>query len=103
MTLDTSAPATAPPARPQRRARRQDTGGASTGERTLGVFTHGFLVVWAILVAVPLLWAVLTALKTDNEIFTSPWSLPAHWQFGNFARAWTTANIGTYFVNSLIV
>ncbi|HEY4422102.1 MAG TPA: carbohydrate ABC transporter permease, partial [Pseudonocardia sp.] len=25
------------------------------------------------------------------------------WQFGNFARAWTTANIGTYFVNSLIV
>jgi N-acetylglucosamine transport system permease protein len=105
MTLGTSARATAPPERPQRRQRRHDEGAhkASAGERTLNVFTHGFLAVWGILVAAPLLWAVLTAFKTDSEIFTSPWSLPAQWQFGNFVRAWTTASIGTYFVNSLIV
>jgi N-acetylglucosamine transport system permease protein len=105
MTLGTSAsaPATAPPARPQRRGNDAGDHRGSTGERTLNVFTHGFLAVWAVLVAAPLLWAVLTSFKTDSEIFTSPWSLPAQWQLGNFARAWTTANIGTYFVNSLIV
>jgi N-acetylglucosamine transport system permease protein len=102
MALGTSAPARTSPARVDRRGRRPGDG-PTAGERTLNVFTHGFLAVWAILVAVPLLWAVLTAFKTDSEIFTSPWSFPAHWQFGNFARAWTTADIGTYFVNSLIV
>jgi N-acetylglucosamine transport system permease protein len=52
---------------------------------------------------VPLLWAVLTSFKSDREIFTSPWSLPTEWHFDNFVRAWTTANIGRYFINSAIV
>jgi len=56
-----------------------------------------------VLVTVPLLWAVLTSFKSDREIFTSPWSLPTEWHFDNFVRAWTTANIGRYFINSTIV
>ena len=78
-------------------------GGPSAGERATGIFSQGFLVVWAILVVLPLLWAVLTAFKSDQEIFTNPWSLPSEWRFENFARAWTVGNIGTYFINSLIV
>jgi N-acetylglucosamine transport system permease protein len=89
-------PAVAPP-------RRARTEGPSAGERTLAAFSHGFLLVWAVLVATPLVWAVLTAFKSDREIFTSPWGLPSEWRFDNFARAWTTANIGQYFVNSAIV
>src|SRR5688500_17151211 len=73
------------------------------GERTVSVFSQGFLALWAILVVLPLLWALLTSFKSDQEIFTSPWSLPAQWRFDNFARAWTEGNIGTYFINSLIV
>jgi N-acetylglucosamine transport system permease protein len=79
------------------------TDGPSLGERTVSVFSQGFLALWAILVVLPLLWALLTAFKSDQEIFTSPWSLPAEWRFDNFARAWTEGNIGTYFINSLIV
>jgi N-acetylglucosamine transport system permease protein len=67
------------------------------------VFSRGFLVLWAILVVLPLLWALLTSFKSDQEIFTSPWGLPAQWRFDNFVRAWTEGNIGTYFINSLIV
>jgi N-acetylglucosamine transport system permease protein len=99
MTIDTrSAPPAAAPEPPKR---RRVSG--SGGEGTANVFSHGALVVWTVLVAVPLLWAVLTSFKSDREIFTNPWGLPAQWHFDNFVRAWTTANIGRYFLNSAIV
>ncbi|WP_232664935.1 carbohydrate ABC transporter permease [Pseudonocardia sp. TRM90224] len=77
--------------------------GPTAGERTLNLFSTGFLVVWALISLVPLVWAVLTAFKTDREIFTSPWGLPGEWRFDNFVRAWTNAEIGKYFINSTIV
>ncbi|MCU7730831.1 carbohydrate ABC transporter permease [Actinoplanes sp. KI2] len=58
---------------------------------------------WAVVTALPLLWAVVSSVKTDDEILNSPWSLPATPRFDNWARAWTSANIGRYFLNSLIV
>lgn len=93
----------APPERPTPVRVAPPAGGPSLGERTMSVFSRGFLVLWAILVVLPLLWALLTSFKSDREIFTSPWGLPEVWRFDNFARAWTEGNIGTYFVNSLIV
>lgn len=103
MSIDTprTVPA-APPQPPQRRDHAEYTG-PSAGERATDVVTHGMLVVATVLFTVPLLWAVLTAFKSDREIFTSPWSLPSEWHVENFVRAWTTANIGRYFVNSAIV
>ncbi len=61
------------------------------------------LLSWAVIVVFPLLWLVYSSLKTDREIFFSPWSLPAALQWNNFARAWTKAHIGRYFGNSLTV
>ncbi|GAA1715679.1 carbohydrate ABC transporter permease [Fodinicola feengrottensis] len=84
-----------------------DHSGQSKRPRPIGggltIASHGFLVIWAVMVTVPLLWSVLSALKSDPEIFTSPWTLPARWRFENFVRAWDQANIGSYFVNSVIV
>ncbi len=99
MSIDTRVPV-APP--PQQHARRAPDGG-STAERGLNAVSQGLLVGWALLGLVPLLWAVLTSFKSDREIFTNPWGLPTEWHFDNFVRAWTTANIGRYFVNSAIV
>ena len=101
MSIDTPAPA-APPRPPQGRPEREPRG-PSVGERTGNVVSHGFLILSTVVFTVPLIWAVLTAFKSDREIFTSPWALPAEWRFDNFVRAWTTANIGRYFVNSAIV
>jgi len=61
------------------------------------------LLTWMVIVVFPLLWLLYSSLKTDQEIFFSPWSLPASVQWGNFARAWTKAHIGRYFGNSLVV
>ncbi|MET7396728.1 carbohydrate ABC transporter permease [Dactylosporangium sp. NPDC005572] len=64
---------------------------------------HVAMLCWGVVTAFPLLWAVLSSFKTDQQILTDPWSLPTDPQFGNWARAWGEANIGRYLLNSLIV
>lgn len=69
----------------------------------VNAFSHTVLVGWAVLTTFPLVWAVLSAFKDDNEILTSAWSLPSKLRFDNWSRAWTEANIGLYFLNTAIV
>lgn len=77
------------------------------GERIKALFfrvlMHLFLGSWAVIVIFPMVWVLYTSLKTDQEIFFSPWSLPQALQWDNFARAWVEVNIGRYFFNSLVV
>lgn len=61
------------------------------------------LVFWALLVILPLIWLVYSSFKTDKEIFFEPWALPGALQWNNFERAWVSAYIGQYFLNSLKV
>ncbi|MEW2131789.1 carbohydrate ABC transporter permease [Streptomyces sp. NPDC005435] len=88
---------------------KSDTTGARPGRRketegaVLNVFSHGVLVIWAILVVLPLAWAVMTSFKDDNSILTSPWSLPTRLHFDNWSRAWTGANMSDYFLNTVLV
>lgn len=76
---------------------------SSTGGTILKVVTYALLVIWALIVIYPFLWSLIASLKTDAEIFRSPWALPAVPMLENFARAWTKANIGAYIGNTLIV
>ncbi|MFI0777094.1 carbohydrate ABC transporter permease [Streptomyces sp. NPDC021212] len=71
--------------------------------KVLNVFSHGMLVIWGLLVTMPLLWAVMSSLKTDKEIFTSPWGLPSALHFDNWSRAWGKSNIGDFFLNTVLV
>jgi N-acetylglucosamine transport system permease protein len=61
------------------------------------------LVIWTIIVVVPILWTFLASFKNTTEIFSSPWTLPAHLRWENWGRAWTKAHIGRYFLNSVFV
>jgi N-acetylglucosamine transport system permease protein len=67
------------------------------------VFSHGFLVLWAVLTTFPLLWVLVSSFKNDTEILSDPWGLPGALRFENWARAWTEAHIGRYFLNSAVV
>ncbi|MEV0427796.1 carbohydrate ABC transporter permease [Micromonospora sp. NPDC050495] len=88
-----------------------ETPGPSRGEdrrprRELGVanaFSHGFLLLWSALTALPLLWMFLSSFKSDSEILSHPWGLPGALRFENWSRAWTEAHIGRYFLNSGVV
>ncbi len=90
-------PVAPPPAAAPEPARSGRIAGA------FNVFSHAFLLVWGVLVTFPLAWAVLSAFKTDREILVSPWRLPSSLQFDNFVRAWTRAQIGEFFFNTVIV
>jgi N-acetylglucosamine transport system permease protein len=67
------------------------------------VLSHLFLIGWALLTTLPLAWAVLSSFKSDEEILTDPWGLPSSLRWENWARAWGSAHIGRYFLNSAIV
>ena len=65
--------------------------------------TQGLLTVWALAAVIPLLWALISAFKSNSDLFATPWKLPTTWHFDNFVRAWSQADIGGYLVNTLIV
>ncbi|MET7822628.1 carbohydrate ABC transporter permease [Micromonospora zamorensis] len=67
------------------------------------VLSHGFLVFWGLLTVLPLLWMFISSFKTNGEILSDPWGLPGALHWDNWARAWTGAHIGRYFLNSLVV
>jgi N-acetylglucosamine transport system permease protein len=96
MTQTRPAPPAEPPARPSRRSGRVRAGSATVGFQTILAF-------WALVSVLPLVWAAVTAFKPNPEVFSSPWSLPSRWDFGNFVRAWGAASIGQFFVNTVIV
>jgi len=73
------------------------------GDKVVGAVSHTMLSIWAVIVVVPLLWAVLSSFKNSSEIFASPFSLPAHWNFDNYVYAWSTSGIGSQFLNSVLV
>ncbi|MGG7463630.1 carbohydrate ABC transporter permease [Plantibacter sp. YIM 135347] len=76
---------------------------STTGDKVVGTASHTVLIIWSIVVVVPLLWTVMSSFKTSSEIFSSPFALPSKWNFDNYVNAWTTAGIGSFFINSVIV
>jgi len=57
------------------------------------IFTHVLLITGAVLVIYPLLWMVVSSMKSYNEIYNDVWGFPAKWSKG----------ISAYFLNSVIV
>jgi ABC-type glycerol-3-phosphate transport system permease component len=69
----------------------------------VAAISHTSLIVWCIIVCAPLLWVLMSSFKTTKEIFASPFALPSSWNFDNYVSAWTTASIGTFFFNTVMV
>ena len=61
------------------------------------------LTVFCILVFSPLVWLLYSSFKTNQEIFTNPWSLPAQLTFQGLVDGWNDAAMGRTLTNSLIV
>lgn len=75
----------------------------TAGDKTVGAISHTVLIIWSLIVILPLVWTLMTSFKTTREIFASPFSLPANWNFDNYVSAWTQEGIGNYFLNTVIV
>lgn len=54
-------------------------------------------------VITPLIWVLLTSLKSNQDFYTNVWGLPREWMWENYGRAWEKGNMGSGLWNSLIV
>jgi ABC-type glycerol-3-phosphate transport system permease component len=67
---------------------------------------YAVLLGWAAVTIFILLWLFSGSLKSNIEIFGSPWAIPADPVSAakqNYSAAWSTAHMGIYFVNSILV
>jgi raffinose/stachyose/melibiose transport system permease protein len=69
-----------------------------TGELT----TFIGLAVFAILILYPLIWMVISSMKSYDEIYNNVWGFPSKWLIENYTIAWSKG-ISSYFINSLFV
>ncbi|MEV1333835.1 carbohydrate ABC transporter permease [Micromonospora costi] len=96
------------PAAPAGAGKAGAKAGSALGRRRevglLSSLGHIALAVWAVLVIAPLLWTILASFKSNTEIFLgNPFALPKEFGFGSYARAWSEAHVGRYFLNSVFV
>lgn len=68
------------------------------------IFTYLFLLVMAVIVLFPFYWMIISSLKTLEEYrLNVPTFWPQTIMLSNYAEAFTTANLGQLFTNTMIV
>ena len=68
------------------------------------IAVYAFLLTMALIVLFPFYWMIASSLKSLAEYKMSvPTFIPHSWQFSNYVDAFTTANLGKLFANTLYV
>ena len=68
------------------------------------VFLYAFLLLMAVVVLFPFYWMIISSLKTLDEYRMSvPSFFPRKVMFSNYAQAFTSANLGRLFMNTIYV
>ena len=80
----------------------------SAGQKIIRVLskmgTYAFLLIMALIVLFPFYWMIISSLKTLAEYRQAvPTFWPRQIMWGNYAEAFTTANLGDLFMNTLYV
>lgn len=71
--------------------------------RVKRVCLYVFCISFSLINLIPVLWMVMNAFKSEQEYSVNPFGLPEEWVGNNFIQAWQTAELGTFFMNSIIV
>lgn len=69
----------------------------------ISIIIYVILLLLVVIYLFPLLWMVNVSLKTNAEVFASPFGLPQILQLGNYIFAWTKGYLGKAMLNSLLV
>ena len=75
----------------------------NSGERLYKLFIYLVLGILAVLILVPVGWALMASVKETSEHYGNPWALPTHIHWQNFVDAWNKANMGGYMGHSVLV
>jgi ABC-type glycerol-3-phosphate transport system permease component len=75
----------------------------STTRRLTQAVAYLILVLGTLAIGFPILWAVVSSLKTNNEIFITPMEwIPRAFHFENYIKPFTQTNFAVYFGNSIL-
>ncbi|MFV0240503.1 MAG: carbohydrate ABC transporter permease [Lacrimispora sphenoides] len=66
------------------------------------VIMYLYLLLMTVVFAMPMVFTLLSSVKTKLEIFSDPFALPKVPQFVNYIVAWKEANMSRYFINSIL-
>lgn len=73
------------------------------GERVARWVSRIVLGVFAIITVYPMIFMLLTSVKTTGEFYSNVWGLPENFAIENYVYAWDVASIGEYFFTSIYV
>lgn len=74
----------------------------STISKVIRTIIFIWFITYAICIIYPLLWMLMSGLKTKSELFLNTWALPNKWLWKNYKNAWDIG-VGRYFLNSVFV
>lgn len=69
----------------------------------LGILKWFLIIFFAAYTLFPLLWLLVSSFKTNFELLSDPFSVPAKWQIQNYVNALTQAGLGRMLLNSVII
>ena len=72
-------------------------------DRSLKIIMYTFLAVCAFIALYPILFSVITSIKTPEEYVTNKLGFPANLTFDNYSYVWKNGNMLRYFLNTLLV
>lgn len=72
-------------------------------KKTINNIKLAVCIIFSIIFLFPLLWIILTSLKSDLEVRTTISILPQKFVWSNYKDAWNSTNFGRQFVNSMIM
>ena len=67
------------------------------------IFIYAALFALAISIVIPVGWVFLASIKENSEFYGNLWTLPKGFYFQNFIDAFEKAQMGEYFLNSILV
>ena len=67
------------------------------------VFIYLCLILLALSIIIPVVWVFMASIKSNPEFYGNPWAFPKGVYLENFKDAWQAANMGDYFLNSIVV
>ena len=74
-----------------------------SSDKLYKAFIYLVLILLAVSIIVPVLWVFMASIKQNSEFYGNPWTLPMGFYWQNFVNAWTTAKMGDYMLNSVLV
>jgi multiple sugar transport system permease protein len=83
---------------------RHVSGQSASRRRFNQVFRFVVLTAITLIWLLPIIAALVTAFRTMDDISTNGfWSIPTVFSIENFSKAWTTARVNSYLLNSFII